>query len=157
MRKFLGSAVIFIAITCGNTVMAVQHDYQPIFECSSAIKSEDLDLAKEYAGQMISLSPISGPARLRRAIECLDYAFGEGWRYNQTLNTLVNDNREINIFTAKILNEDQNAAYYRLVSDLAYLTEKAKKQLKAADERRKAVCKFNFFLWAKNRAFLVET
>lgn len=127
MKKLLYPllALMFISTTANAS------GQQSIWKCASAIKADDLNLARTHAADVIILSPIFGVAILNKAAECLDYAFGSGWEYDKTLNALVNGNKEVNALTSKILNEDQNARYYRLVSDLAYLTENSKKQLKA--------------------------
>jgi len=127
MKKLLYPllALMFISTTANAS------GQQSIWKCASAIKADDLNLARTHAADVIILSPIFGEAILNKAAECLDYAFGSGWEYDKTLNALVNGNKEVNALTSKILNEDQNARYYRLVSDLAYLTENSKKQLKA--------------------------
>ena len=138
MKKLLGSAIILITLSFGNTASASVND---ILRCGPAVGSENLDLAREKASKIIIMSPILGDGLQAKAIKCVDYAFGNGWAYDKNLNALINGSQEVNLFTATLLNEDQNAHYYRLVSDLAYLTENAKKQLKAADERRKELAK----------------
>jgi len=127
MKKLLYPllALMFISTTANAS------GQQSIWKCASAIRADDLNLARTHAADVIILSPIFGEAILNKAAECLDYAFGSGWEYDKTLNALVNGNKEVNALTSKILNEDQNARYYQLVSDLAYLTENSKKQLKA--------------------------
>ena len=141
MKKLLGSAIILITLSFGNTASANVND---ILRCVTALGSENLDLAREKASKIITMSPILETSLppwdglQAKAIKCVDYAFGNGWAYDKNLKALINGSQEVNLFTATLLTEDQNAHYYRLVSDLAYLTEKAKKQLKAADERRKA-------------------
>jgi len=137
MKKLLYPllALMFISTTANAS------GQQSIWKCASAIKADDLNLARTHAADVIILSPIFGEAILNKAAECLDYAFGSGWEYDKTLNALVNGNKEVNAITSKILNEDQNARYYQLVSDLVYLTENARKQLKEADERRMKLAK----------------
>ena len=138
MRRFLGLSTLTITLICGQIVSASVND---ILRCGPAVGSENLDLAREKASKIIIMSPILGDGLQAKAIKCVDYAFGNGWAYDKNLKALINGSQEVNLFTATLLTEDQNAYYYRLVSDLAYLTEKAKKQLKAADERQKELAK----------------
>ena len=105
---------------------------QSIWKCASAIKADDLNLARTHAADVIILSPIFGEAILTKAIGCLNFSFGNGWQYDNSTNSLVNNNDAANVIAAQFLSEDQNAAYYRISSNPIFETVLAKERLEAA-------------------------
>ena len=121
MRNINLATMALILLTMSKAVHA--SGYQPIWQCSSALRSADLDLARNYAAEIILISPIFGEPTLNKAAACLDYSFGDGWVYDKAVRAFINNNIEINYFTVSLLSTEQNAAYYYMTSNTAYQTE----------------------------------
>lgn len=75
---------------------------------------------------------------MNKAAACLDYSFGDGWVYDKAIRAFINNNSEINYFTASLLSTEQNASYYSITSNTAYVTEVAVKLLAERNAEREA-------------------
>ncbi|MDB2605507.1 hypothetical protein N9Y41_02205 [Planktomarina temperata] len=127
MNKLIYALLTFLmASTAANA-----SGQDSIWKCAPALRTSDLDLARKHAANIIILSPVFGETARTIAIDCLNFSFGNGWLYDKSINSFINGNSKINALTATLLNEEQSAAYYRLISNLVYLTKAEKERLAA--------------------------
>ena len=88
----LATLAVFVSM---NSQVVAASKKETVASCEKPLIAKDQRLTQKAALEIFLLGKLFNQAARIAAVECLDFAFGVGWSYDEFVGAFVNDNTEV--------------------------------------------------------------
>ena len=152
MKQIL--ATIIVAATLAvflsmNSQVAAASKKETVASCEKPLIAKDQRLTQKAAVEILLLGKLFNQAARIAAVECLDFAFGVGWSYDEFVGAFMNNNTEIMDKALTMFTAQQKTRYDEVMSI-------AEKQRADAEAKKQMLETANNKLEAQRKAALID-
>ena len=152
MKQIL--ATIIVAATLAvflsmNSQVAAASKKETVASCEKPLIAKDQRLTQKAALEILLLGKLFNQAARIAAVECLDFAFGVGWSYDEFVGAFMNNNTEIMDKALTMFTAQQKTRYDEVMSI-------AEKQRADAEAKKQMLETANNKLEAQRKAALID-